>query len=224
MIGGAVLAIGAATGAYVLVSSDRREAAAPESAGDTAPDPVSLPPRVPGLRVVDGDRILGAPGAPITIIEYSSLTCPHCAAFHREALPQIKKEWIAKGKVRLVYRHFPLDGLGLRAAAVANCIEGERYFAFLNVLFENQQRWARADDPIKTLGQYATLAGLSKKRFQACVTDQAEMDRIVTGAKVARESYKVESTPTLFIDGRKFPGTRPFSAYEAIFKAIVAQT
>jgi len=224
MIGGAVLAVGAAFGAYALVPGARRKATAPESAGGAAPKAIALPPRVPGLRVVDGDRILGAPDAPITIIEYSSLTCPHCAAFHREALPQIKKEWIDKGKVRLVYRHFPLDGLGLRAAAVANCIEGERYFAFINVLFENQQRWARADDPVKTLGQYATLAGLSQKRFKACVTDQAEMDRIVAGAKRARESYKVESTPTLFIDGHKFPGARPFSAYEAIFQAIAAQT
>lgn len=225
MIGGAaVVAVAVAGGGYFLVSKRTPEPNAPANGGSTAANQVPLPPTVAGLRVEQDDRVLGPADAPITLFEYSSMTCPHCAAFHREALPQIKKSWIETGRVRLVFRHFPLDGLGLRAAATANCIEGDRFFAFIDVLFENQERWARAENPIKVLGQYATLAGLGQERFQKCVTDQAEMDRIITKAQAARESFKVESTPTLFINGHKFPGARPYSAYEAIFNTLIAQT
>ncbi len=167
------------------------------------------------------DRILGAADAPITMIEYSSLTCPYCAAFHREALPQIKEAWIAEGKVRLVYRHFPLDGLGLRAAAIANCIQEERYFAFVDLLFENQAKWKPAQDPLKVLSQYAKLAGLSQERVDACVADQAEMDKILTRAQEGRTAYGVESTPTFIINGEKVGGARSFQEYESIFRKIV---
>jgi protein-disulfide isomerase len=170
------------------------------------------------------DRVLGAAEAPITMIEYSSLTCPHCAAFHAGALPEIKKTWIAEGKLRLVYRHFPLDGLGLRAAAVANCIEGERHFAFLDLLFENQKRWASSPDPLKILGQYAGLAGLNQQRFDACVGDEAEMDRILKRAQEGRTTYDVNSTPTLIVNGRKVEGARSIEDFNAIFSKIAPRT
>ena len=167
------------------------------------------------------DRILGAADAPIVMIEYSSLTCPHCAAFHAGALPKIKETWIAEGKVQLVYRHFPLDGLGLRAAAVANCIDGERHFAFLDILFKNQPRWARAQDPLKVLGQYAKLAGLSQERFNACVEDRNEMDKILARAQEGRTAYNVNSTPTLIVNGEKVEGARTFEAFESVFRKTV---
>ena len=166
----------------------------------------------------DDDRILGAADAPITMIEYSSLTCPHCASFHREALPKIKESWIAEGKVRLVYRHFPLDGLGLRAAAVSNCIDGKRHFAFLDMLFKNQRKWASAPDPLKVLSQYAKLAGLSQERFEACVTDQGEMDKIIARAQEGRAAYEVSSTPTLIVNGEKVEGARSYEKFETIFR------
>ncbi len=167
------------------------------------------------------DRVLGAADAPITMIEYSSLTCPHCATFHAGALPQIKEQWIAKGKVKLVFRHFPLDGLGLRAAAVANCIKGDRHFAFLDLLFENQQRWSRSAEPLKILGQYARLAGLSQARFDACVNDKTEMDKILARAEDGRTSYNVQSTPTLIVNGEKVEGAQPFEKFESIFRKTV---
>lgn len=167
------------------------------------------------------DRTLGAADAPITMIEYSSLTCPHCAAFHQGALPKIKETWIAQGKLRLIYRHFPLDGLGLRAAAVSNCVEGDRHFAFLDLLFKNQQKWARAQDPLKVLGQYARLAGLSGERFEACVNDRAEMDKILARAQEGRASYNVQSTPTLIVNGEKVEGAQPLEKFESIFRKTV---
>lgn len=191
--------------------------------------------RSAGTPIHDDDRVLGAADAPITLIEYASLTCPHCADFHIKdeaaeksgekkhtgVLKEIKKTWIADGKVRLVYRHFPLDGLALRAAAVANCIEGDRYFAFLDILFENQRQWAANPDPLKVLGQYAKLAGLSQERFDACANDQAEMDKILTRAQEGRAAYNVNSTPTVIVNDKKFEGERSFERLEAAFRKIV---
>ena len=144
----------------------------------------------PGLRLVsvaraqepaiyDDDRILGSPDAPITIIEYSSLTCPHCASFHKDTLPQLKEEWIETGRARLVYRHFPFDGLGLRAALVANCMEGNLHFVFLDALFKGQEKWARSQDPIGSLARIAGLAGMDKATFDRCIADQEEMKMIL---------------------------------------------
>ena len=182
------------------------------------------PARAEPMAIFEDDRILGSAEAPITLIEYSSLTCPHCAAFHADALPQIKESWIADGRVRLVYRHFPLDGTALRAAAVANCIEGDRYFGFLDLLFKSQKRWAKSSDPLKALGQMARLAGLSQEKFEACANDEAELDRILVRRQDGIETYDVQSTPTLIVNGRKVSGARSFDFLEKIFKEIVPDT
>src|SRR6185312_15839778 len=97
------------------------------------------------------DHVLGKADAPITITEYASLTCPHCAEFDRDTLPKIKKNWIDTGKAKLVYRDFPLDQLALRAAMLARCAPPDRYFAFINTLFQSQDTWARSSDPEQAL-------------------------------------------------------------------------
>ncbi len=176
------------------------------------------------MDLFEDDRILGSAEAPLTLIEYSSLTCPHCAAFHADALPQIKETWIADGRLRLVYRHFPLDGLALRAAAVANCIEGPRYFGFLDLLFKSQKQWAQSSDPLKALGQIARLAGLSQEKFEACANDEAELDRILERRQDGIQTYDVQSTPTLIVNGRKVNGARGFEYLEKIFKELVPET
>ncbi|MHA1152738.1 MAG: DsbA family protein [Alphaproteobacteria bacterium] len=186
-----------------------------------------LPPgpvRAEEMAIFEDDRILGSAEAPITIIEYSSLTCPHCAAFHADALPQIKETWIADGRVRLVYRHFPLDAAALRAAAVANCIEGARYFGFLDLLFKSQRRWAKSKDPLKELGQMARLAGMSQEKFEACANDESEMDRILQRQQDGVKTYEVQSTPTLIVNGTKVSGARSFEHLENIFKKIVPES
>ena len=176
------------------------------------------------MAVFEDDRILGSAEAPITIIEYASLTCPHCAAFHADTLPRLKETWIADGRVRLVYRHFPLGAVALRAAAVANCIEGARYFGFLDLLYKSQKRWAKSGDPLKALGQMARLAGLSQEKFEACANDEAEMDRILERRQDGIQSYGVQSTPTLIVNGRKVEGARSFEYLERIFKEIVPES
>ncbi len=170
------------------------------------------------------DRILGAADAPITIIEYSSLTCPHCAALHRDTLPKIKETWIAEGKARLVYRHFPIGAMALRAAAVADCIEGERFFGFLELLYKSQQRWVESKPPLKVLGQMARLAGMSQERFESCANDEAQMDRILERRQDATPTYDVRSTPTLIVNGRKVEEALVFENLDKIFKEIVAES
>ncbi len=172
----------------------------------------------------DDDRILGEADAPVTIIEFSSLTCPHCANFHENTLPRVKEDWIAKGQARLVYRHYPLDGLALRAAAVANCIEGDRHFAFLDVLFRGQQAWSGADDPIAALAQLAALAGLDRGRFDACIADQGEMDRILARAQHARDTYDIQSTPTFVVNGRKVEGALGYDEFNRALEAAAVDS
>lgn len=163
---------------------------------------------------VGGDEhILGDPDAPLTIIEYASLTCPHCASFHRETLPKLKEDWIEPGKVRLVYRHYPLDELALRAALLANCFEGDKFFAVTEMLFDSQQRWSRADKPMEQLARIAGMAGLSRSRFEACVSDRAEADRIIEKQIEARNEIDLSSTPTFLVAGEKVVGAKPYEVF-----------
>jgi protein-disulfide isomerase len=172
----------------------------------------------------DDDRILGETDAPVTIIEYSSLTCPHCASFHKETLPQVKENWIETGQARLVYRHFPLDGLALRAALVADCIEGERHFAFLDALFRGQKVWSRAEDPVKALAQLAALAGLDRAQFDACIADQEHTNEILARRQHGQDTYDIQSTPTFIVNGRKVQGASDYEAFNKALERAAADT
>ncbi len=164
------------------------------------------------------DRVLGKAEAPITIFEYASLTCPHCAEFDRETLPKIKQNWIDTGKAKLVFRDFPLDGTALRAAMIAHCAPPERYFAFVDTLFQSQSSWVRNDwEP--ALERIARLGGMTEDEFKKCLADQELGNSIVASRATATDDYKVESTPTFFINGTRFVGAQP---YEAFDKALTA--
>lgn len=164
------------------------------------------------------DHILGDPDAPITIIEYSSLTCPHCASFHRNTLPQLKEEWIDTGRARLVYRHYPLDQAALRAAMMTNCLEGRRFFGMIEMLFEQQRQWSRADEPIRQLARMASMAGMDQETFEKCVNDRAEAERIVEKQTKARDEIGIQSTPSFYIDGEVVAGAQPFEEFDRILK------
>ena len=163
-------------------------------------------------------------GAPIPLLVSPSLPSPRCAVLPRAALPTLKEIWLAEGKARLVFRHFPLDAMALRAAAVADCIEGDRFFGFLDLLFKSQERWAKSNPPLKALGQLARLAGMSQEKFESCANDEAQMDRILERRQDGTQTYDVKSTPTLIINGRKVEGARDFDQFEKIFKEIVSQS
>jgi protein-disulfide isomerase len=179
--------------------------------------------RVPEARaedapVTESDRVLGAADAPVTIIEYASLTCPHCATFHSNTLPDIKKDWIEPGKARLVYRDFPLDGLALRAAALAQCVEGERYFSFLETLFRGQAQWSRAPDPFKALAQISRLAGIDQETFDACISDNERLDAILQTQIKGKDAFGIQSTPSFIVNGRKVEGAKTTEQFEKILQ------
>jgi protein-disulfide isomerase len=163
---------------------------------------------------------LGDPNAPVTIIEYSSLTCPHCAQFHNEVLPELKERYIATGQVRLVYRDFPLDQRALEASALAHCAGPDRYFGLLEVMFRTQPTWARAGDlsQLKGLGR---LAGMSEEQMEACLADQELMDNILKTRLDGQEEYELRSTPTFIIGGAAYPGSRSVEEFSALIDPLL---
>jgi protein-disulfide isomerase len=169
------------------------------------------------------DRILGKPDAPITIIEYASLTCPHCAAFERDTLPKLKAEWIDPGKAKLIYRDFPLDGSAVKAALLARCAAPDKFYGFIDVLFSSQESWARNPDATAGLARIAKLGGMSEDQFHACMTDNALQDKILASRLTAEKEYKVESTPTFFINGTQVTGALPYEQFADALKKAAGQ-
>jgi protein-disulfide isomerase len=216
LIGLGVVAAGAAGGAWWLSRGPQGAPLASGSAG--APEATTLAAASSEMPLYDDDRILGDAAAPVTILEYSSLTCPHCAAFHRETLPRVKTEWIESGRARLVYRHYPLDQVALRAAAAANCVPGDGFFGFMDVLFQNQEKWAGSQDPFAAVGQYAALAGLDKATYEKCLSDEAVIDRILEKQADGRDKYNVTSTPTFVINGTPVAGNLPYEEFNRILE------
>ena len=166
------------------------------------------------------EAALGDPAAPVTMIEYASLTCPHCAAFHKELLPGIKERWIDTGKVRYVFRDFPLDGVALRAAVIAHCAGPERYYAFLDAMFANQTSWARAKDPVAALKQLARLGGLPEDKVEACLADEAMSNAVLQDRLDGEKEFKVDSTPTLVINGTVYEGDRTLDGLAAVIDPL----
>jgi protein-disulfide isomerase len=156
------------------------------------------------LQITKNDRILGNPDARITIVEYASLTCPHCANFAKDVLPEIKKEWIDTGIAKLVFRDFPLDEAALRAAMVARCAPPERYYAFVDTFFAAQDKWVRGSDYRGALARLAKLGGLDQGEFEACIKNTELENKIVEGRLKAAQELNVSSTPAFFVNGSKF--------------------
>ncbi len=167
------------------------------------------------------DLVLGDPAAPITIIEYASLTCPHCASFHNDTFSRIKRRYIDAGKVRLIYRDFPLDRLAIQAAAVARCAGREQYFGFLEVLFRTQESWAGAQNPFEALARVARLGGLKREEIDACLADKALIDSILTSRLNGAKEFNVTTTPTFIINGETVVGAQEYERFEEILDRML---
>jgi len=170
------------------------------------------------------DHVLGKADAPITIIEYASLTCPHCGAFARDVLPKVKASWIDSGKAKLVFRVFPLNGVDVRAAIIANCVPPDRYFAFVDELYRSQDTWTRAGDPVQAVAKTARLAGAGDDKIKGCLADKAAEDSVVKLGYTAQNSYGVESTPTFFVNGTKLVGEHSYDAFDKALTAAQPKT
>lgn len=150
------------------------------------------------------DRVLGnRETAKAILIEYASLSCPHCKHFNDTIVPSIKTDWVDTGKILYVYRDFPLNAPALWASMVANCMEGDRYFAFIAMLYQNQEAWLGASDIQAALRQYAQGAGMDDATFDKCINDAAAIDRIVAGVEYAQLTYNVQGTPSIFLNGER---------------------
>ncbi|KAA0577778.1 DsbA family protein [Azospirillum sp. B21] len=177
-----------------------------------AQTPTAVTAAVPATATMP--RVLGDPQAPVEVIEYASLTCHHCATFHNTVLPQVKQELVDTGKIRIVYRDFPLDRSGVEAATLARCVTPERYFPLLSVLFAKQDDWSHAKDPVEVLARLGALAGLSRTAYDACRNDQALQDAILQSRLDGERLHGVNSTPSFVIGGKTYKGVLPFEDFK----------
>lgn len=145
------------------------------------------------------DRVLGAADAAVTIVEFASMSCPHCARFHEEIMPWLKETYIDPGHVRLIFSDFPLNAAAIYGAAVAHCAAPERYFEIIDLLFAEQGRWAFDEDPKAGLVVVASEAGLDIDAVKRCMGDKKLQTRIVAARKQALDTYEIKRTPTLVV-------------------------
>ena len=182
-----------------------------QSAADVA-KPQSLP-----------DMALGPANASVTITEYASMTCPHCAHFNETVFPKIKSAYIDSGKVRYVFREFPLDIKAAAGSMLARCIakdDAPKYFAVIDLLFRQQNDWV-LKNTTETLTRIGKQAGLSQQQVEDCLKDQALLDKIAADQKFASDVLKVNSTPTFFINGEMLKGETSFEEFDKKIKALL---
>jgi protein-disulfide isomerase len=153
-----------------------------------------------------GDKVLGDADAPVTIVEYASMTCGHCANFHKSTYPLLKSEYIETGKVRFIFREFPLDAVASAAFMLARCAPAEKYFDVIDIMFEQQRAWAFTENPYNALLNFSKQVGFTQESFEKCLTNQGLLDAVNAVRDRGANEFGVTSTPTFFINGAKHPG------------------
>ena len=162
-----------------------------------------------GTGVYDDDTYQGVSDAPIVLIEYASLTCPHCAAFHEEGYPELK-EYIDAGQLAYVYRDFPLDGAAYRAALSARCLQGDAFFGALDALFTNQRDWRGGGSEDDLAREISALTGQTEDEYKACVGDTANQQKLIERYNTAMD-LGVDDTPRIYINGELYTPNRGWS-------------
>jgi protein-disulfide isomerase len=166
------------------------------------------------------DKVLGKEDAKVTIVEYASMTCPHCAHFAETTFPELKTKYIDSGKVRFIFREFPFDPRAEAGFMLARCA-GDNYFPMVDVLFKQQQTWAAAENVKDAMFQLSKLAGFTQESFNACLTDQALLEQVRAVQKRGADEFKVDSTPTFFINGKTYKGALSIEEMSAIIDPLV---
>ncbi|NIX76720.1 DsbA family protein [Microvirga terricola] len=190
----------------------------------------SLPASAQNVAVKDlavagplGDVTMGPADAKVTIVEYASLTCSHCAAFHASTWPELKKRYIETGKVRFILREFPLDPLATAGFMLARCDGDSKFYPVTDMLFDQQKNWAFTEKPLDALRQLMRQAGFSQEKFDACLRDQKFYDAVNAVKNRAGDTFKVDSTPTFFINGVRYPGSMSIDELEKIIKPLLGE-
>ena len=168
-----------------------------------------------------GDVWLGPADAKVTIIEYASLTCSHCATFHKDTYPKLKERYIDNGKLRFTLRDFPLDPLATAGFMLARCEGESKYYPITDLLFDTQRTWAFVDKPLDALQQMLKQAGFSQEKFESCLRDQKLYEAVNAVRKRGDDKFKVNSTPTFFINGQRHGGSLSIDELEKIIKPML---
>lgn len=219
IIGGVVVAAAAAGGYYYT----RKSGPQTNAPGGEPGERDYIPPEELAVAGPLGDMIMGDANAPVTIVEYASMTCGHCAAFHTGTLSTLKEEYIDPGKVKLIFREFPFDPVATAAFMVARCTDKDRYFPLVSALFELQRTWAFSDKPVDGLRRVAQQAGFTQESFDACLQNQAVLDGVNWVKDRASKEFGISSTPTFFVNGEIVRGNVPIEEFrEKIDKALAA--
>lgn len=184
-----------------------------------------------GVVLKESDRIMGAPDAPVTVIEYASMTCSHCAAFATGVFPQLKSEYIDTGQVRYVFREFPLDGVARVASALARCQTGDNFFTFVDLIFYNQQEWLAGlfgngqqltqELVEESLIDFAREAGLGRDQALACMRDPQNLAEVDENWGEAQNQYNINATPGFVINGTTHSGALPIEQFREILDPLL---
>jgi protein-disulfide isomerase len=188
-----------------------------QPAASAASAPAASAPATAASTAQYKEFVLGDPKATVTVIEYASLTCSHCAHFHQTVYGELKKNYIDTGKIRFVFRDFPLDTWAMAGALLARCAPGDRGSKLIDLIFKNQDTWIRSEKPIEPLRGYAQLAGMTNDEVDACLKNNDLLKTIREVQTTASNLYKVQSTPTFFVEDEKVEGDR---GYEYMAKLI----
>jgi protein-disulfide isomerase len=223
---GMVLLLGAVTGCSTPVPTPTNtpttpaETPVPTPEGDSTPE-ATREPLVP----LDDDPILGSPDAPVTMIEYSEYLCPFCRRFALETMPQIEKEYIDTGKVKLVFRDFPVHGQpAVAMALVAECAADQGKFWEMHMfLWQRSEEWSQSEDLLATLQGYADELGLDTEEFTTCLTEGTPIDRIIEDYNIGVQDG-ISGTPAFFINGTPIKGALPFEEFQSVIEAELAKS
>jgi protein-disulfide isomerase len=171
------------------------------------------------------DLVLGSDDAKVTIVEYASMTCGHCKHFHDTTFQELKKKYIDTGKVRFVFREFPLDARAFAASMLARCAGStEKSMALIDVLFDTQEQWAFVkENPTPKLFEIAKQAGFTQETFDKCLTDQKLLDQLTAAHTRATETFVVSATPTFFINGKRLQGPPEMAEFEKMIEPLLSQ-
>lgn len=169
-----------------------------------------------GASAIDYEEMsLGSPDAPVTVVDYSSLTCGHCGAFHTETLPRLKRDYIDTGKARLVFVDFPFDAVALTGAKLVRCADAASRWPLLDLIFKTQGTWIRGDSPVDELKRMAGMAGMSGRDVEACLADRDLETALLEQLRKGERAHGIDSTPTFLIDGAKVVGNQPYATFQA---------
>ncbi len=165
-------------------------------------------------------KTLGDSNAPIKMIEFASLTCGHCAKFHKEVIPLLKRKYIDEGKIYFTYNDFPLDKFALKASIIARC-SGDKFFGFLDVFYKKQKDWTRTKDPLKSLLKMAKIGGVKDEDIKVCLGNKSIEDNLLKDRLKFSKKYEITATPTIILNGSKYEGDLTFEALELKINSLL---